>query len=148
MLLLWVLWLLLAGRTDAAEWTAGGGAALLGALALHVVSTARLAHFKPRALWMVQAWHVPVMVIRDLGIVLAVLMTRLRGGPHSGFLRAPFDVHGDRDEVATRGALVVALLTASPNSIVLDVQGDGELVMHQLQRQPLPAFVHQLGVLP
>lgn len=147
--LLWGLWCALVAKTEIAELLAGLAAALLGAAALNVVSSAHLAHFVPRAAWLAQAWHVPTMVLADLVTVMAVLGTRIwRGcGPQSGFLRAPFDVRGDRDDVATRRALTVALLTASPNSIVLDIGADGQIVMHQLQQQSLPDFARKLGAL-
>lgn len=148
--LLWGLWLALVDKAEIAEIAAGLVAALLGASALSIVAKARLAHFIPRAAWLAQAWHVPGMVLGDMVTVLGVLGTRVwRGcGPQSGFLRAPFDVTGARDDVATRRALTVALLTASPNSIVLDIGADGEIVMHQLQQQPLPEFARKLGALP
>ncbi|HEY0395043.1 MAG TPA: hypothetical protein VGD01_11170 [Candidatus Elarobacter sp.] len=79
---------------------------------------------------------VAAAVVRDTFVVTGVLLRALGGRPPDDRLeRVHFDAGGDDARSAARRALVVAGTSASPNSVVADVDLErGAMIVHRLAR--------------
>jgi hypothetical protein len=128
---LWWLWLLLAGEWNATEWIAAAGAAGLGAT-LFEASRAR-SGIEPRVplRLLTRAASVPVMVVVDFGIVMWALVS---GIGRRELPRGSFRAFGS-ELVGTAGirAFATVAATFSPNAYVVDIDGDtGLALVHDL----------------
>ena len=135
----WVLlmsfWVILDNSIDTDELLAGAGAAALGAFlaefALYQAST----RFQMRIEWLVPALSLPGDVAKDTAIVFAALWRRLVRGeqPPSGFRQVPVRYGGDTAEAQTRRVLLVGGKSVAPNSFVLGLDAEHQvMVIHQL----------------
>lgn len=106
-------------------------AAFLAELAGHQAATL----FRMRIEWAVPALRLPGQVVRDTGIVFAALWRRLVHGelPPSGLRALPLEFGDDSPEGVTRRALAVAGKSVAPNTFVLGVDSERNvMVVHQL----------------
>jgi hypothetical protein len=88
-----------------------------------------------RAEWLTPALRLPLQVLLDTGIVFAALWRRLVHGeePPSGFRELPARFGDDSDEGATRRALYMGGRSVAPNTFVLGLDKDRDvMVVHQL----------------
>ena len=141
------LWMLFVSLLQMNEFVAGLAAALLGAIGDAVVKATDFARFRPRLrhvlLILVEPWY----VARDTVIVFWELLRRIGGRPRRSRLKViPFD--GGRDDVDSnaRRALATAYTTISPNSIVLGIDREQNLLLlHELAPSSTPWLLQQLG---
>jgi hypothetical protein len=142
-----VSWVLLTGlyillvldSVDMAELVTGGVAAAVGATAATTVRSQRLVAFRPRLRWALGLWWLPLQTIRDTGILIAVLWRRLvLRQPVGGSFRAvPFRAGGADPEAAARRAIAKGAGSVAPNTYILDVDREHELILaHQLVPKP------------
>jgi multisubunit Na+/H+ antiporter MnhE subunit len=131
------LWLLLV-TVSIAELIAGMVAAAIGATAAEVVQAQGLVRFDPDPRWFLRVWKLPRSIVRDCWIVTAALWRHLRGDEVNGGFRAlPFHRGGDDARASARRALVVLAISVSPNSIVVGIDEDADLMLvHQLVPSP------------
>lgn len=95
-----------------------------------------------------QIWRVPAQVLGDALRVTWILLRDLVGAERAGsaLVVHGFSVQPASSESRGRQVLAVAYLTASPNSIVLGVHQQRQLMMvHQLAVTPLPQLARELG---
>ena len=135
----WVLlmsfWVVLDDSIAFDELLAGAGAAALGAFLAELVAHQTQTRFRARAEWLAPALRLPVDVVRDLVIVFAALWRRLARGqePASGFRQIPVRYGPDTAEGRTRRVLLVGGKSVAPNSFVLGLDSDRQvMVVHQL----------------
>ncbi len=134
-----VLWMWLEDTVALANMVDGAVAAALGASGATLVYAERLVAFAPRARWALRLWRPLAQFAPDLWTLAVVLLRALGGGERSpGALRAlPFELVGDPGEVSARCALATVAGSFPPNTIVLGVHEDDELILvHQLVPQP------------
>jgi multisubunit Na+/H+ antiporter MnhE subunit len=145
----WVLlmsfWVMLDDSTATDELLAGAGAAALGALLAELVAHQAGLAFRMRVRWLVPALRLPWEMARDTVIVFAALWRRLARGaePASGFRQVPVAYGSDTPEGETRRTLLVGGRSVAPNSFVLGIDGDRDvMIIHQLvvnQGEPVDA---------
>lgn len=126
-----LLWLALISSFVLAEEVLGLFASALAATAAVAVRQQRLFRFRPRLAWLLQARRLPWASVRETGLVLAALIRQLTGSePARGrFRTAPVSLPRDPDESATKRALLTAGLSFPPNSYVLEIDVERELML-------------------
>ncbi len=135
----WVLllgfWVAVDDSIGLAEVGAGAGAAALGAFVAELAGHQAATRFRLRPEWLVPALKLPGQVIRDTAIVFGALWKRLVHGeqPPSGFRELPARFGNDTNESVTRRVLLVGANSLAPNTFVLGVDEDRDvMVVHQL----------------
>ena len=135
----WVLlmsfWVILDNSIEPDELLAGAGAAALGAFLAEVAFYQADTRFRMRIGWVVPALSLPGQVASDTAIVFAALWRRLVRGeePPSGFRQVPVRYGSDTAEGETRRVLLVGGKSVAPNSFVLGLDAEREvMVIHQL----------------
>jgi hypothetical protein len=85
--------------------------------------------------WLHRLAHVPAQMIRDAFVVSGRILRSFAGGTNLDgyFVRLPYDP-GDREDEWTIGREGVAVfgISAAPNSVVVEVDLRGEMVIHKL----------------
>ena len=133
-----VVWMWLEDTVVLANLIDGAVAAAVGATGTTLVYAARLVAFDPRARWALRLWRPLAQFGPDLWTLVAVLLRAMRGGERApGALRAVrFELAGGPGEVSARCALASVVGSFAPNTIVLGVDVEEELILvHQLVPQ-------------
>jgi multisubunit Na+/H+ antiporter MnhE subunit len=135
----WVLmmsfWVMLDDSIATDELLAGAGAAALAAFFAELVTYQAQARFRMRIEWLVPALRLPGQLARDTVIVYAALWRRLARGeqPPSAFVELPVRYGDDSMEGATRRALLMGGTSVAPNTFVLGIDADRDvMVVHRL----------------
>ena len=134
-ILLAAFWLILVDTTAFSELWAGAAAAAIATLAVLAVRVSGPVLSTPSPGWLARFMSLPVQVISDSIVVMNAIGRRLLlRQPVDGVFRAvPFDPGGDDPRSAARRALVIAGISAAPNSVVVDVdRAGGTVLLHQL----------------
>jgi multisubunit Na+/H+ antiporter MnhE subunit len=134
-LALLALWVLLTGTLDPVELITGALAAALGALTATLVKAEEVFRFDPKPSWLGRVVRLPARIIKDNLVVLGALLRHIfRGHPMVGAFRAlEFEVEGDDSRSATRRALMAAAITMTPNTFVVGIDDDRNVILcHQL----------------
>ena len=127
-LVLWGLYLLLAGELNAAELIFGLGAALISTVAVGIAHRHSPAHFVAMTDSLRPLARVPIKAIRDSVVVLSAMLNRRSGR----FTSVRFDPGNHSSESATRRALVVAAASVAPNCFVVQLDfKKRSLLMHE-----------------
>ncbi len=144
------LWMWLEDTVVLANLVDGAVAAAVGATGTTLVYAERLVAFDARARWALGLWRPLVQFGSDMRLLASVLVGALRGGERApGALRTVrFEPTGSPGEVSARCALATAVGSFAPNTIVLDVEADKQVMLvHQLVPQPRDrASVDPLGL--
>jgi multisubunit Na+/H+ antiporter MnhE subunit len=133
--LLMAFWVMIDDSINTDELLAGAGAAALAAAFADLVSYQAATRFRMRIEWLVPALQLPGQVIGDLIIVYRALWRRLVHGeqPPSAFLELPARFGDDTPEGVTRRALLVGGTSIAPNTFVLGVDPERDvMVVHRL----------------
>ena len=137
------MWFLLAGEVDVQDLAVGSAGAVLAVGTGYLVSergkmvpSARVADLRTLA-------RVPWQVVTETGQVFALAARKAAGRPVApGALRTvPVDVGTDARgwPAARREAVLTALLSAAPNTIVVDIDTEaGTALVHRLAGGPEP----------
>jgi multisubunit Na+/H+ antiporter MnhE subunit len=133
-----VLWLAFVDTLAWQEVAAGVVAAAIAATAAELVRSQGLVRFHLDPRWLRDLPRLPWQVVRDTWLLAAALWRHGTGRPVTGGFRVvPFPSEADDDRSAARRALVTALCSVAPNTVVVGVEGaEGELLVHQLVPQP------------
>ena len=143
-------YLLLIDTTDLPELYAGAAVAVLGALAFEVGREQRVVAASLSARGLLRAWRVLVRVPGDVWQLSLAALEQLRPGSRSGStLRAVPFAHGragsPRD--STRRALAESLGSLAPNTIVIGIDPERDLILaHQLRRRGGAEAIDVLGL--
>lgn len=130
-----LLWQLFVNTFAMPEVLAGLGAAAIAATAAEIVREQGLIHFRPQLRWLVRARKLPLAVIVDCGVVMGALWRRVgRREPVKGaFTAFPFVSGGDDAEAAARRALYVLAISLTPNTFVIGIDRENDVMLvHQL----------------
>lgn len=158
-LVFWIVsWVILSGlylllvvdSIDKAELVTGAVAAAVGATAATVVRSQDLVSFRPRLRWALRLWRLPLQAVLDSGVLVAVLWRRLvlRRATGGSFRAVPFRAAGEDPEAAARRAITKGVASFAPNTYVLDIDQERELILvHQLVPTPdQPESIDPLGL--
>jgi multisubunit Na+/H+ antiporter MnhE subunit len=132
---LFAFWLLLVDTVKVPELCAGAVAAALGASFMAAVRRQGIVSFRPRVRWLLASVTVVPRAVADLGVLVSVLARRvvLRRDVRGGFRAVPFRHRGVGGDATARRVLTKLVASFAPNTIVLDVDEDRDLVLvHQL----------------
>ncbi len=132
------VWIALVGQLDKQDNLAGLGAAALGVVAAWFVSVeGRALPVLRRADLATVARFAPQLVAQSLG-VYAATWRRVRGhGAPSGVRTVPTDVAGGGWPAARRSGVVGALLSFTPDTIVVDIDAEtGVATVHDFVEKP------------
>jgi multisubunit Na+/H+ antiporter MnhE subunit len=129
--LLMAFWVWVDDSLGLAELLAGAGAAALGAFAAELVQYQAATRFRARIEWVAPALRLPARLARDLYVVLGALWKRIVHGedPDSGFRVFPLRYGDESPEGVTRRVLIVAGTSFTPNTFVLGVDRDRNVVV-------------------
>ncbi len=135
----WVLmmsfWVMLDDSISTDELLAGAGAAALAAFLAELVTHQAGVRFRMRIGWVLPALRLPGEVARDMVTVYAALWRRLARGeqPPSAFLELPARFGDDSPEGVTRRTLLIGGTSVAPNTFVLGLDKDRDvMVVHRL----------------
>jgi multisubunit Na+/H+ antiporter MnhE subunit len=134
-LLLFALWMLLAGTVAISEIVVGVVGAAIAATAVEVVRRQRLVRFRPDPRWLRYLWRVPWQTLKEFGLVMWTLwrVMVLRRRARGRFVALRFPVGGSDSRSAARRAVFTAGASFAPNTYVVDFERDeGVVVVHQL----------------
>jgi multisubunit Na+/H+ antiporter MnhE subunit len=137
------MWIVLAGQPDAQDLAAGSVAAVLAAGVGYLVSERGKMVPSVRAADLRTLAVVPWQVVVETGQVFALAARKASGRPTApGALRTvPLDAGPDVRgwPAARREAVLTALLSAAPNTVVVDIDMEaGTALVHQLAGAPQP----------
>jgi multisubunit Na+/H+ antiporter MnhE subunit len=134
-LILMVFWVITDDSIALAELLAGAGAAAVGAGLVEIASHQAAVWFGFRLAWLPRALGLPRQVLAETGIVFAALWRRLVHGeePADGFVAEPARYGPDTPEGRLRRAAIVGARSLAPNSFVLGIDKDRDvIVVHML----------------
>ena len=129
------LWVAIDDSIGLAELGAGAVVAALAALLTEVALHQADLHPRLRLRWLAGAYRLPGQVLGDTVLVFRALARQLAHGedPPSGFRELPVRLGDAGDDAVTRRVLLVGANSLAPNTVVLDVDADREvMVVHQL----------------
>jgi multisubunit Na+/H+ antiporter MnhE subunit len=129
-----LFWMLLVGTLVAPEVAVGALAAAVAATVAEIVRVQDARRFRPRLRWLLRARRLPGLVVADSITVFAALWRHLRGVPAAGAFRAfRYPTRGESSRDAARRALLNAAISITPNTIVVGIDEESELILvHQL----------------
>ena len=133
--LLMSLWLLFTDTLSLAELLAGAAASAISATLAEGVQHQTDTRFRMRIEWVVPALRLPGQVVNDTLVVFGALWAFVARGkvPDSGFHEVPKHWGDETAEGVTRRALTVVGTSAAPNSLVLGIDEDAQvMVVHHL----------------
>lgn len=142
------LYLLLIDITDLPELIVGAGAAVLAATGFELARERRAVP-RARPHLLARAYRPVLMVPSDLVRLTIVLFRQLRRPRDTvgEFRTAPFRTMPEEEGEIGRRALTESLGSFSPNTIIIGVDGDRQVVLaHQLQRRGGAEAIDMLGL--
>jgi multisubunit Na+/H+ antiporter MnhE subunit len=137
------MWIILAGQPDVQDLVAGSAAAVLAVGTGYLVSQGGRMTPSVRAADLRTLAAVPWQVVAETGQVFALVARKAAGRPVApgALLTVPVDVGTDVRgwPAARREAVLTALMSAAPNTIVVDIDTEaGTALVHQLAGAPEP----------
>jgi hypothetical protein len=143
------LYLLLIDTTDTPELLVGAGIAILAATGFSLARERYLAAETVRLAWLARAYRPLVQAPRDIVTVTWVALAQLRRprDAHGVFRAVPFACGDDEGRDIGRRALAESLGSFAPNTIIIGVDSERELLLgHQLRRRGGPEAIDVLGL--
>jgi multisubunit Na+/H+ antiporter MnhE subunit len=147
-IILALLWLLFVGKLEWSETWIGLAASAMAAGTATSVNGKNFARFYPESRWIVAGWRIPGYLFWDAVLICAVLFEFL-------FLRKPiasriqavrFQSGGSDERSATRRALAAILTTMPPNSLVIGIDQQQDLILvHQMRATGIPKLTQILA---
>ena len=137
------MWIVLAGQPDIQDLVVGSAAAVVAVGAGYLVSGRGTMVPSARAADLRTLARVPWQVVAETGQVFALAARKAAGRPVApgALCTVPVDVATDMRgwPAARREAVLTALLSAAPNTIVVDIDMEaGTALVHQLAGVPEP----------
>jgi len=133
-----ILWLAFVDTLDPAEVALGLVAAAVAATTAELVRSQELVRFRLDPRWLRDVRQLPWQVLRDCWLLAVGLWRHCTGRPLRGTFRVvPFPGEADDGRSAARRAVVTALVSVAPNTVVVGIEGgEGEMLIHQLVSEP------------
>jgi multisubunit Na+/H+ antiporter MnhE subunit len=141
-ILLFALWMLLAGTLAFSEIVVGVAAAAVAATVVESVSRQRLVRFRPDPRWLLRGWWLPWRTVKEFAALSVALGRSLIGRRRVGgrFVALPFRVGGNDSRSSARRAVLTVGASFAPNTYVVDFdQGEQRVLVHQL----LPPYANE-----
>lgn len=141
-----LLWLLFVYQITLPEVLVGAGAAALTVFGLEQSLKAEPLHFKPEFRWYAYLWHMPGAILKDLWVLLQTLVRHIQRKPSEAlFQMSSFRPSGEEARQGAQRCLATLFLSVSPNSVVVDIDRDRNLMMfHQVKKSPVPRGIRHL----
>jgi multisubunit Na+/H+ antiporter MnhE subunit len=141
--LLWFCWwgvffvayMLLVGVLVAAELILGAAAAALAASVAELVRVQDARQFRPRLRWLLRARRLPPAILADCGVLARALWRHVvkKEEVRGAFRAFRYPVAGGGGRAAGRRALLNAAISITPNTYVVGIDEDKEIILvHQL----------------
>ena len=144
--LFFLLWLLFENQTNFYELLFGAGSALLATIGTELIRRQPFASFRPRLMWIAQAWRLPWYVLQDSALIFWALAKRFFAPGKSILRSVAFDAGDSAAASAARRALAIAYTGMSPNFVVLSIDlAKHVMVVHEMERSPVPRMTQNLG---
>jgi len=143
------LYLLLIDITDLPELIVGAGAAAIAATGLELAREQQIVGERLRLAWLRAVLRPVIRAPADIAFVCASVVRQLHHrAPERGAFRSARFRCGDQNELESgRAALAESFGSFAPNTIVIGVDRDRELILaHQLQRREGPGAIDVLGL--
>jgi multisubunit Na+/H+ antiporter MnhE subunit len=137
--LLFLFWLVITGSYVLPELLAGLAAALLCTLLVELSGISSLLRFKISRTWLHPVFQLPGQVIRDCWLLGVYLVKSIRRPSAAGgrFRAVSFQNGGNNPYGVTRRAFVTAVTSLSPNSYVIGIDEDENLLLlHEIVPTP------------
>jgi multisubunit Na+/H+ antiporter MnhE subunit len=136
-LVLFGVWVALVGTKAWLELVAGACAALIGVVAIEVVTAQGLLSFRFRLRWLREAGQPLARIVPDFVLLTLALVRRRRDA--GAFRAVPFDAGGDTPLGAGRRAFVTVAGSLAPNTLVVDVDLERKLLLvHEFDPRAAP----------
>jgi multisubunit Na+/H+ antiporter MnhE subunit len=115
-------------------------AAAVAATAAELVRDQDLVRFRLQVVWLRDLYRLPGQLLGDSWTLAAALWRQLTGRRVRGVFRAlPFPTEGDDARSAARRSLVTGVVSLTPNTYVVGIEGDeGVMLVHQLVPKTAP----------
>ncbi len=122
------------------EGTAAIVSALAAMIGLTAIARSGSVHYRFHLDWLRPLARVPYNVLRDSLLVLREAWRLLLGGhSRAHVVKVRFEPGNASPTSAMRRALIVGAISASPNTIVVDVDSQrGTMLVHQMVPTPVP----------
>lgn len=129
-LVLFGLWVVMEGNTEAMELAAGAGAAALAATLAEVVRRQGLLAFAPEPRWLLRAWRLPHRLLYEFALVTWALVPRFTGGPsRARWSASPFQAGGADARSAGNRAAALVLEDVTPNTMVAEIDREHDAAL-------------------
>lgn len=144
------LWVLYTSTVSLWELVIGAAAAVLATIATATVEEQRFARFAPDPKWLLYFFSLPWFVLRDTALVFRAAFKYALKQKSDGYLvSVDFDPGGEDARSTARRALVTALSTIPPNSIVVGIdRKNKKILLHMLAPDDVPWITTRLGAHP
>jgi multisubunit Na+/H+ antiporter MnhE subunit len=132
------LWLAFVDTFAREEVALGLIAGAIAATAADLVRAQDLVRFRLEPRWLRDLYRLPRQVLGDCWVLARALWRQLTGHPVRGAFRVvPFPGEADDARSAARRALATAVVSVTPNTVVVGVERDeGHMLVHQLVPEP------------
>ena len=140
------LWLLFVNTTHKHELWLAAASSVITASAAEIVRALPFADFRPRLVWLLQAWREPWYILEGCATIFWIFIKHFFKPEPSVLREIVFDPGGPDPESAARRALAIAYTTVPPNFVVLGIDLDKRVMLaHQVSETETPAMTRNLG---
>lgn len=140
------LWLLFVSATKRHELWLAATSSVVTATAAEIVRALPFADFRPRLVWLLQAWREPWYILEGCATIFWVFIKHLFKPEPSILREVIFDPGVSDPASAARRALAIAYTTTPPNFVVLGIDLDKRVMLvHQVSETETPTMTRNLG---
>ena len=140
------LWLLFVDTTREHELWLAAAASAIAAAGAEVVREQPFADFRPRVVWLLQAWREPWYILQGCAVIFWVFIQHFFRPRPSVLREVVFDPGGSDRASAARRALAITYTTVPPNFVVLGIDFDKRVMLvHQVSETKTPTMTRNLG---
>lgn len=142
------LWILLVGSDHRDEMIVGAAGVAFSTFLLGLIASVQRRQERYMLTDLLQIRHVPLEIVRDIGVLLRILWKDLLLGaaPAPVFRFCGFQTSKTAPEDVARRVLVTAYSSAAPNTIVLGIDyNQSRMLFHQLERSAVSKTMRSLG---
>lgn len=140
------LWLLFVDTTREHELWLAAAASVVAASGAEVVRAQPFADFRPRLVWLLQAWREPWYILEGCTTIFWVFLKHFIHPEPSVLREVVYDPGGSEPADAARRALAITYTTVPPNFVVLGIDFDKRVMLvHQVIESETPTMTRNLG---
>lgn len=140
------LWLLFVNTTHEHELWLAAAASVVAATGAEIVRAQPFADFRPRLVWLLQAWREPWYILEGCATIFWVFLKHFIRPEPSVLREVVYDPGGSNPADAARRALALTYTTVPPNFVVLGIDFDKRVMLvHQVTETETPTMTRNLG---